>query len=332
MEKRLRLGACDQSECALWELKTDGSGAHRVLPGWQDKTRQDGGVLSPDGHYYVFGAVTQKGAYHENLWVLPERRGWFSRGHPDPVQLTRGPLCFASPTAFSPDGRTLFAFGMKDGSELVRYDPAANKVEPFLSGIPATLVDFSRDRQWVVYVTEPYESLWRCKRDGSERVQLTSSDDLSAGGSRWSPDGSRIIFESTRSGSTSAKLALISRDGGKVEQLIPEKEDSHEQADPTWSPDGKEIIFARDRGRRNEERMELLRVDLKTRKVTPVAGSEGLFSPRWSPDGHYLQRSLLICAASASSIFKNRCGARGSQRRKKLDRTSGRRTAGHSIF
>ena len=34
--------------------------------------------------------------------------------------------------------------------------------------------------------------------------------------------------------------------------------------------------------------MELLRVDLRTRKVTPVPGSEGLYSPRWSPDGRYL--------------------------------------------
>lgn len=149
-------------------------------------------------------------------------------------------------------------------------------------------MEFSQDGQWVVYVTDPYESLWRSRRDGSERVQLTSSDDVSAGIARWSPDGSRIVFEASHSGSITTKLALISRDGGKVEQLIPDKEDRRTQSDPTWSPDGNEIIFARDAGEAAVEPMKLLRVDVRTRKVTPFPGSEGLFSPRWSPDGHYL--------------------------------------------
>ncbi|UWZ85298.1 winged helix-turn-helix domain-containing protein [Occallatibacter riparius] len=283
--QRLRLSACETSGCAVWEAKTDGSGAHRVLPRWLDRTRQDGGVWSPDGRFYVFGAVTWKGAFHENLWVMRERRGgWFSSSHAAPVQLTGGPMCFASRVAFSPDGKTLFAFGMKDDSQLVRYDPVTNKVEPFVSGVPAESMEFSRDGQWVVYVTTPYSSLWRSRSDGSERVQLTSSDDSSAGIARWSPDGTRIAFEWTRPGELT-KIAVISRDGGSPEQVVPDKEDSHEQADPTWSPDGKEIIFARDRG---SAELELLRVDLQTRKVRPVPGSSRLFSPRWSPDGRYL--------------------------------------------
>ena len=34
--------------------------------------------------------------------------------------------------------------------------------------------------------------------------------------------------------------------------------------------------------------MQLEIVDLKTHVVTPVPGSEGLWSPRWSPDGRYI--------------------------------------------
>ena len=29
-------------------------------------------------------------------------------------------------------------------------------------------------------------------------------------------------------------------------------------------------------------------MDLRTRRISTIPGSDGLFSPRWSPDGHYL--------------------------------------------
>ena len=85
------------------------------------------------------------------------------------------------------------------------------------------------------------------------------------------------------------KLALISRDGGAPEQVIPDSEDSHRPDRPHlvagWKRDHLRTGPASQTG---VERMELLRVDLRTRKVTPVPGSEGLYSPRWSPDGRYL--------------------------------------------
>ncbi|MGC1421035.1 MAG: winged helix-turn-helix domain-containing protein [Terracidiphilus sp.] len=268
---------------AIWEANTDGSGAHRLLPGWQEQPSQVAGSWSPDGRYYVFGVHARR---REDLWLLPERRGWFLYRRPVPVQLTRGPLTFHAPLAFSPDGQTLFAVGEQLHGELMRSDPATHQAVPYLSGISATEEAFSPDGQWITYVTIPDFSLWRSRTDGSDRVQLTSLTGY-AGIARWSPDGRRIAFEWAASGKT-LKLAVISRDGGAPEQVIPDNEDSHDQNDPTWSPDGEQIIFARDASLAEVERMELLRVDLRTRKVTPVPGSEGLYSPRWSPDGRYL--------------------------------------------
>ena len=287
--KRMRFTVCEQSGCALWEANTDGSGAHRLLAGWQEHPAQNGGSWTPDGRYYVFGVFSHGGEYYSgNLWLLPERRGWLSRRQPSPVQLTQGPLIFYVPATFSPDGKTLFAQGHQMRAELVRYDPKTHQIVPYLSGIPAQLLAFSADGQWISYISVPDFSLWRCRRDGSERVELMSSANSSAFISRWSPDGRKIAFEWTPNGKTFAKLALISRDGGPPEQVIPDNEDDHSQNDPTWSPDGGAIIFARDAGMAGVERMELLRVDLRTKKVTPVPGSEGLYSPRWSPDGRYL--------------------------------------------
>jgi Tol biopolymer transport system component len=76
----------------------------------------------------------------------------------------------------------------------------------------------------------------------------------------------------------------VSAQGGSPQQLIPEQRD---QADPTWSPDGNTLAFGgqavseKDAARVNAVRL----LDLRTRSVTVVPGSEGLWSPRWSPVG-----------------------------------------------
>jgi hypothetical protein len=73
----------------------------------------------------------------------------------------------------SPDGKKLYADGYLPRSELVRYDSHARGFVPFLSGISADYLAFSRDGKWVTYVSVPENTLWRSRVDGSERLQLT---------------------------------------------------------------------------------------------------------------------------------------------------------------
>src|SRR4029077_19332196 len=99
----------------------------------------------------------------------------------------------------SPDGKKLFAQGLQNRGELIRYDAQRRAFVPFLSGIWATDLRFSRDGQWVAYVSYPEGTLWRSRVDGSARLQLTNSP-VFASLPRWSPDGTQIAFMDIRAG------------------------------------------------------------------------------------------------------------------------------------
>ena len=56
---------------------------------------------------------------------------------------------------------------------MVRYDVKLHAFVPYLGGISAVFLDFSKDGQWVAYVAYPQGTLWRSRIDGSEALQLT---------------------------------------------------------------------------------------------------------------------------------------------------------------
>ena len=55
----------------------------------------------------------------------------------------------------SADGKRLFVIGAQLRGELARYDRKSGEFVPYLSGISADGVDFSKDGKWVVYVEYP---------------------------------------------------------------------------------------------------------------------------------------------------------------------------------
>jgi Tol biopolymer transport system component len=227
--------------------------------------------MDPDGRYFVFVSTNNKGT---NLWALPEHHSVLRSGSPVPFQLTTGPLSFSEALP-SQDGTKLFVIGSQPRGELVRYDARSQQFLPFLAGISASELDYSRDGQWIVYVAYPDYTLWRSRADGSDRLQLTYPPTV-AHLPRWSQDGKQIAFVSIHDNNW--KIFLMSALGGTPQELLPqEKED---QADPVFSSDGVQLAFG-DVGAGRALRL----VDLQTHRVSSVPGSEGWFSPRWSPDG-----------------------------------------------
>ena len=256
---------------SLWEVRTDGSDLHPLLPSWRDSYVCCGG-WSGDGRYYFF--TKNELPVGSNIWALREPKRLFGRRPHEPLQLTTGPMSLSFLTS-SPDSKKLFADGGIARTELVVYDNKVRQFLPFLSGISAGEVDFSRDGKWVAYVTYPDFALWRSRVDGSERLQLTFPP-VYASLPRWSPDGTQIAYLDHW------KIFLISAQGGTVKEMLSDKEP---QTDAQWSPDGKRIVFGR---LPRSEKITIQVLDLASKQVSPINGSDGLYSPRWSPDGQHV--------------------------------------------
>jgi dipeptidyl aminopeptidase/acylaminoacyl peptidase len=279
---RFTLNASQTQTSAIWEVTADGSNLHQFLPGWNNPTDEWGGVWTVDGKYFIFQGI------HDNLyglWALREETGLLHKESYQPVLLASGPVDFSAWMP-SKDGERLFVLGSQGRGELMRYDAKTRQLAPYLGGISASDAAFSKDGEWVCYVTFPQRTLWRSKPDGSQKLQLTVPP-MTVMLPRWSPDGKRIAFMGQMPGKT-WKNHVVSADGGTPQQLIPGERN---EADPHWSPDGNSILFGRLPNYWIPEPLDakgLLLFDLKTSQITKIPGSEGLYSPRWSPDGRYI--------------------------------------------
>jgi dipeptidyl aminopeptidase/acylaminoacyl peptidase len=231
-----------------------------------------------DGEYFVFQSGGQ-------IWSLPNAGRW-TPGGVKPVRLTASPMQLQSPLP-SRDGKKLFVVGMTFRGELTSFDLKTGRPSLFLGGISADWMEFSRDGKHVVYVSYPQGDLWRSNVDGTERVQLTFGA-VKPVLPRWSPDGQTILFFDFPGGPNHpGKIYEIPATGGVAQPLLPS--DTQNEQDPTWSADGKQIAFGGDANDANGMNGPAIRIlTVQSGQVAPLAGSEKMFSPRWSPDGRYL--------------------------------------------
>jgi DNA-binding winged helix-turn-helix (wHTH) protein/Tol biopolymer transport system component len=279
--RRLRFTVVDaqtQSR-SLWEVSAEGSGLHPLLSRESQSGDACCGEWTPDGRHFVFRWARQD---RPELWLLSEET--LFHPSPPPVRLTTGPQHLRSAVP-SRDGRRLFVVvGAPPRWETLRFDLRSREFKP----VEADRVGrFSRDGGWVAYVESRGEEtvLWRRRVDGSERLQLTTPP-LKVYFHEWSPDGKRIVFVGKRAGQP-WKAYLIGADGGTPQALL---DWDLNQADPCWSPDGRSVMFGHPPDYMAESGVaKAIRVvDLGTQRVSTLPGSEGLFSPRWSPDGRYV--------------------------------------------
>jgi Tol biopolymer transport system component len=262
---------------SLWEIGADGSNPHALLNDWVYKGNVCCGSWTGDGRYYIFQAtvgVPNTASVLTTLWALAE-----SGDAAQPVPLTSGPRSYGNPV-MARSGKSIYAIGVQPEVEVVKYLPGKHKFVPVIAGLSATDLAFSRDGKWVAYVSIPDGALWKARANGTERVQLTSAERAAL--PSWSPDGRQIAFVSMKAGG-GWKLYLMSADGGAPREVVPE---SGSQIDANWSSDGTRLMF----GNYNHDAggLNIRILDFKTGQIDKVPGSEGLFSPRWSPDEQHI--------------------------------------------
>jgi dipeptidyl aminopeptidase/acylaminoacyl peptidase len=104
----------------------------------------------------------------------------------------------------------------------------------------------SADGEAVVYVRQfsdpltdaSYTNLWQIRFDGSEHQPLTVGK-VHESTPRWSPDGTRLLFLSDRSGSMQIHVRWLR--GGETVQVT---RDAQSPINPVWSADGTRIAYA----------------------------------------------------------------------------------------
>jgi eukaryotic-like serine/threonine-protein kinase len=261
----------------VWEVAADGSRMHRLL---QDSHSPGHGNWTPDGKYFVCETFSNGRA---DLWAIPEKGDFFHKAVHAPVQLTSGPLSFEAPQP-SMDGKRIFAIGEQSRGELERFDAKSGQFVPYLAGVSASDVGFSRDGQWVAYVTYPEGVLWRSRIDGSDKLQLTRPP-FYPGNPLWSADGKKILFEGESGKNEGAYV--VAAEGGAPQELLVGSD--YYASFPQWMPDGKSVIFQQTRlkGSSNGQH-DVAVLDIQTGKVSTLPGSENLIGPALSPDGRFL--------------------------------------------
>jgi eukaryotic-like serine/threonine-protein kinase len=257
---------------SIWQVSADGTELHQLLPGWHAQSGECCGKWMPDGKYFVFQSQGQ-------IWARRETGSFLRKVIHAPVELTSGAVSYSGPVP-GKDGNKLYAVAGFGRGELERYDNKTKSFTPYLGGISAEYVAFSKDGEWVAYVSYPEGTLWRSKADGSDQLQLSSSP-LYAVLPRWSPNGKEIAFYADQQGKP-ARIYLVPSDGGTPQEFA--LNDPGPQYDPVWSPDGNSVAFGGTPGGPTAIHI----IDVKTRQVSLLPGSQGLYSPRWSPDGRYI--------------------------------------------
>jgi Tol biopolymer transport system component len=159
-------------------------------------------------------------------------------------------------------------------------DQACDTSNPLMPVCPEAREELDGPRPLVVFASsrEGGTEIFTMNSDGTGARRLTvnaGTDHMPA----WSPDGTRIVWASVRSGSPSRELWLMNADGSDQRQLTSL---GTSPGWPHWSPDGSRIAFHAARGGGDWDIYTIAADGTDLRRLTTMNSH---LRPRWSPDG-----------------------------------------------
>ncbi|HKK69719.1 MAG TPA: protein kinase, partial [Candidatus Krumholzibacteria bacterium] len=176
-----------------------------------------------------------------------------------------------------------FATRAFTGSGVAGDDVAVTHVEPLtLQGNVASYPSLSPSGDLFAYqaVDGGDLDIFLQRIGGQRPINLTADHDGLDRRPAISPDGERIVFESSRGG---GGIHVMGTTGESVRRVV---ENGH---DPAWSPDGTRIVYTTSlwsdpAGRNTEGVLWIVEIDGGTPRVLTDASMDAV-QPDWSPDG-----------------------------------------------
>jgi Tol biopolymer transport system component len=257
------------------------------------------GTWAPDGRAVAFAKVSGGLA---DVWIAPVEGG-------TPRRLTDAPG-IEVPHQWHPSGDRL-AYIATVGGGTIRMDVLDTGTltsRPMLPETRPAFGNWSPDGSAIAYVLlggSGTTTLWLADSTGGNARQLTTEgfEDVGEATSPWSPDGSRLLYTSRRTGTRDVWVMPVA--GGEPRQLT---RDVREDYDPVWSPDGRWVAFLSDRGRQTD--IWLVPADGGTEvRVTDDTDVEQAL--RWRPGANELKYEVL----TQREALWARSVADGSERR-----------------
>jgi WD40-like Beta Propeller Repeat len=132
--------------------------------------------------------------------------------------------------------------------------------------------------------------------DGTNPTRVTDGDLGMDAEPAWSPDGTRLVFASTRPFNTSWNIWMVNTDGSNLHELT-----DGFGVSPAWSPDGSTIAYV------SSDQIWVVGADGGNPHALaiPLQGVGPMAAPAWSPDGSQLAFSVQgpLTGPSMATIF-----------------------------